>query len=430
MDDRILETTKYPGIYKRHATGCDGREGCRCACDYVVRWKHRGRSRKRVCRTMALAREFKGKIDGGGDRLAPTRQTVEQLYEGWIDTYRGRTIRGLEETTRNEYRSSFDLHVLPYPLARMKGRDVGSRDIADWFGDLERAGASPTTIRKAKAAVSAMFATAAQEGAITSNPVLGVRYVPSVDVAPARKRRELAVNDVMAILRVLAPEWRLFFELLVHSGLRVGEALGLTWRNVHLGDDPHLMIVEQVYKGRRKRLKTVGSERRIPLSAAMAQALTAWKVETPHGGESRPVFPSEIGTPMSYSNVYNRVLRPALKDAGIAVHVETIKGKNGKRNREVWNYQGVAFHAFRKACGSILLQRAGKTPKQVQGWLGHSKLTTTMDIYQHLLDDGLGGADGLDSILVAGDPRGHRGDTGHPQTTADESPLETADTAL
>jgi integrase len=59
-------------------------------------------------------------------------------------------------------------------------------------------------------------------------------------------RRTLTVEDVDAILSKLDPQWRLFFELLAQSGCRVGELLGLTWARVHLGDDPHLYIAEQV----------------------------------------------------------------------------------------------------------------------------------------------------------------------------------------
>jgi integrase len=373
QDSRRLTPVKNnPGIYKRGAS-------------YVVRWNHRGKSHKRHFRTLALAREFKGKLDGG-QQQAHTRQTVEGYYEGWIKSYRGRTARGLEETTRDEYRRSFEAHVLPH-LGRMKLRDLGSRDVSDWFGALEREGVRPPTIRKAKAALSAMTATAAQDGDIQHNPVLGVRYVPAASSSP-RKRKTLTESNVSAILDALAPEWRLFFELLAHSGLRVGELLGLTWANVHLGDDPHILVVEQVYKGNRKRLKTEGSERRVPLSAGMARALHDWKDKADHAGADSPVFASAVGTPLSYGNVYNRVLRPALIKAGIAVKVG-----------EKWDYQGVGFHAFRKACGSILLLRAGKSPKQVQQWLGHSQLTTTMNIYTHELDDGLGGADDLDIIL-------------------------------
>jgi integrase len=408
-DDRKLVKTKHPGVYSRGDT-------------YVVRWKYRGRSHKRYFHTLALAREFKGSLDSG-QRQAPTRQTVADYYAGWIVSYRGRTARGLEDTTRDEYRRSFEAHVLPL-LGGLRLRDLGSRDVSDWFGDLEGRGVQPPSIRKAKAALSAMVATAAQDGDIAANPVLGVRYVPSPGlVRTKRKRRPLTVADVEAILGALEAPWRLFFELLAHSGLRIGELLGLTWQNVHLGDDPHVLIVEQVYRGRRKRLKTEGSERRLPLSPGMALALTDWKAATRHEGADRPVFPSTRGTPLTYSNVYNRVLHPALQTCGLAVPL----GKD-ERGRDKWDYQGISFHSFRKALGSILLLRAGKTPKQVQGWLGHSQLTTTMNIYTHELDDGLGGADDLDAILGA--TGGHPGATEHPPTAANGNGAEATDSAL
>ena len=284
-DTRKLETTSHPGIYRRHSNECESpRKGC--ACQYVVRWKHRGKSHKRYFRTLALAREFKGKLDGG-ERQAPTRQSVADYFEEWIDRYRGRTSRGLEQTTRDLYRRSFEHHVLRYPIARMRLRDVTSRDVSDWFGDLEAAGATSNTVRLAKAALSAMLATAAQAGDIPANPALGCRYVPQ-RATPKRKRRQLTVADVDAILSSFEPPWRLFFELMSHTGMRVSELLGLTWVNVHLGDDAHIRVVEQVYQGQRKRLKTEGSERRIPLSPGMAKALTDWKGETDHPRGGQP----------------------------------------------------------------------------------------------------------------------------------------------
>jgi ribosomal protein S14 len=60
---------------------------------------------------------------------------VIDYYEGWIDSYRGRA-RGLEDTTRDEYRGSFELHVRPFGLARQRLRDVTSRDVSDWFTEL------------------------------------------------------------------------------------------------------------------------------------------------------------------------------------------------------------------------------------------------------------------------------------------------------
>lgn len=137
------------------------------------------------------------------------------------------------------------------------------------------------------------------------------------------------------------------------------------------------MVADQIYRGKRKKLKTEASRARVPLSPTMA----AWLAELRplDAAAGAPVFASAVGTPLNYNNVYHRVLQPALAEAGL-------------------DGEGIAFHAFRKACGSLLLHH-GKTLKQVQGWLRHSQLTTTMNVYIQQVDAGLGGADAWDEIL-------------------------------
>jgi integrase len=395
-DDRTLEPTRTRGIYRRHAGTCK-RHG-RCTCPYVVRWKDRDRSsRKQLFPTFDQARDFKATLGASsGPRRPLSSQTVDEYREAWLKGYRGRTARGLEESTRREYEISLRLHVAPLPIAQLRMRDVGAPDVRDWLGELERGGRSPTTIRKAKAALSVMFACAVEDGDLSSNPAAGVRYVPNEQAKrdhPKRKRRQLTAADVAAILDVMDEQWRAFFMLLVQSGVRVGELLGLTWRNVHLGDDPHLTIEEQVYGGQRKRLKTDASRGRVPLSPAMAAWLTTLRGDA---AADSPVFPSTTGTPLNYHNVYSRILRPALRASGIALKVGETHG-----GEDAWDYQGVAFHAFRKACGSLLLAQ-GKNIKQVQGWLRHAQLTTTLNVYIHDVDDGLGSAAIWDEILPAG----------------------------
>jgi integrase len=420
-DSRTLERTKQPGIYRRHARGCE-RAG-RCRCPYVVRWKQRGQSRKQLFPTFELAREFKGKLDSGTSRAPLSSTPVADYFTTWIDSYTGRTSRGLEDTSRGEYRRSFTLHVLPLALAQMRMREVRAPDVRDWLRELEGRRVPPATIRKAKAALSVMFATAVEDGDLGSNPVSDVRYVPSAEARrrhPLRKRRELTAGNVVVILNAMPERWRAFFTMLAQTGVRIGELLGLTWRHVHLGDDPHIMIAEQIYRGRRKQLKTEASMARVPLAPTMAAWLTSLRPDDAH--PDSPVFESARGTPLGYSNVYNRVLRPALRQAGIAVKV----GED-EQGREVWDYQGVAFHQFRKACGSLLLAQ-GKTLKQVQGWLRHSQLSTTLNVYIHEVDDGLGSADAWDGMIEAA--WGHPGATGHPGTPADAIAPRAAESAL
>ena len=405
-DTRKLERTATPGVYRRHAAGCPGG---RCACGYVVRWKHRGTPLKRSFKRYQEAREFKAKLDHGSGRKPAASTMLGDYWQPWLAGYRGRTRRGLEDSTRREYEISLRLHVVPLPIARTKLRNIAATDVRDWLKALETRGCSPTTIRKAKAALGVLLASAVEDGDLPSNPAVGVRYVPSArarDHHARQPRRQLTAADVTAVLGCLDDRWQTFFVVLVQTGVRIGELLGLTWGHVHLGDDPHIDVVEQMYRGERKRLKTDASRGKVPLSATTAALLAALRPAAATASE--PVFPSMTGGPISYSNAYNRVLRPALRDAGLARNV-------GTDDQPVWDYQGVGFHAFRKACGSLLFAR-GKTLKQVQGWLRHARLTTTMNIYIDQVDDGLGSADVWDEILpgataavrgdVAGGPQG------------------------
>ena len=384
-DDRRLKRTTTPGIYRRHAGSCPGR---RCRCPYVVRYKDRdGASRKQLFATLEVAREFKRGLGGKASRRPPSAVTVAEHFPAWLERYRGRTKRGLEETTRREYETSWRLHIAPAPLARIRLRDVTAPDITEWFGWLEKRDTSPNTIRKARAALAVMLADARQAGLIGADPIAGVRYVPSA--ATQRKharppRHELTADDVARILAALEPRWQTFFLVLTQTGARISELLGLRWEHVHLDDDPHLTIVEQLYERQRKRLKTEASRGRVPLSSAAASALLDLRL--PEAGKDAPVFCSTVGTPLSYANLYNRVLTPALRDTGL-------------------DGQGIAFHAFRKTCGSLLFAR-GKTLKQVQGWLRHSQLTTTMNVYINQVDDGLGDASVWDNVLPSGGPLG------------------------
>ncbi len=183
--------------------------------------------------------------------------------------------------------------------------------------------------------------------------------------------------------------------------MRIGEAVGLTWEHVQLGDRASVLVHEQVYRGKRKRLKSGSSRREIPLSAGMASRLLAHRRDT-YRGEDRPVFASAAGGPLHPSNVRNRVLTPAARSVGLG-----------------W----VGFHTFRHTCASLLFE-AGKDVKQVQEWLGHADPGFTLRTYVHLMDEGLGSADFLD-VAVRGNP----GATEHPQTAATATDPRAPDTA-
>jgi hypothetical protein len=220
-----------------------------------------------------------------------------------------------------------------------------------------------------------------------------------------------------------------------HVGIRrwLFEDWGSAWSEWSAEPQEFIDAGDRVVAGKRKKLKTDASEARVPLSATMASWLAKLRPEDARADAL--VFPSAVGTPLNYHNVYSRVLRPALERSGIATVVghKTVRRHDKDIEVPIYDYDGVAFHAFRKAAGSLLLAN-GKTLKQVQGWLRHSQLTTTMNVYITQVDDGLGSADVWDDILPVGGPAttggpegGPEGGFGAPEGVAEE--LETPKTS-
>ena len=407
-----LTKTNTPGIFRRHAKGC---EGGRCECAYVVVWRHRGRQHTDTYRTLAEAREAKGNRDAG-DRRPVARVGFADYFSEWIETYAGRTARGFSETTRPEYRRPIEAHAVPR-WGTWKLAEIEPADVRDLFGTMRKRGATTAAIKKLRAALSAMFATAVEDGLIRSNPIQGVRVpAPSTPEPEDDHAKALTREELSMLLAAVPDKWELFFEFLAHSGLRVGEAIGLTWESVELGKSPRVKVREQVYRGERRKLKSRQGRRDVPLSPAMARRLTEQRRDT-YGGETAPVFPSRTGGPLDPASVSRRVLKPAGKAVGL-----TVAGKDGEE--VAW----VSFHTFRHTCASLLFD-AGRNVKQVADWLGHADPSFTLRTYVHLLDEGVGSADFLDDAVSADPARVNTGSTQRPKTAENVEPAEALQTA-
>jgi integrase len=383
-----LSKTSTPGVFRRHVKDCDDKG--RCECSYAVVWRHRGKQSMETFATFAEAREAKGKRAGGESR--PTSKVrFEDYFTEWIESYAGRTARGFSETSRSLYRRSINDHA----LRRWRGwklAEIEARDVRTLYADLRAASLSTSGVRSLRAALSALFATAVEDGLVRSNPLRGVRIPAPRSTEPADDHAKALTREELRVLLAAIPhDWRLFFEFLAHTGLRISEAIGLQWRHVEVGRQPRILVREQLCNGERHRLKSGAAKRDIPLSLGMSDRLRAHRRDT-YGGDRTPLFATSAGTELNRPNVAGRVLKPAARAAGLTVDHDS--------ERVPW----VSFHTFRHTCASLLFEQ-GRNVKQVADWLGHSDPSFTLRTYVHLLDAGVGDADFLDSAVKATNER-------------------------
>ena len=221
-------------------------------------------------------------------------------------------------------------HLTPFTLERWAGDDYKRR----------------RCIR----VIKTVFSWAVRGGMIQVNPASGVRG-PKV-----RTRTNLPFSRSMIGLpmRFPSPRDRALVQLLIDSGIRAREALGLDWELVDL--EQGLIRVERSVSPRNglQGLKTSGSERDLVLSRATVQALSG--IAT--GQKSGPVFVSSRGTRLDLCNWSYRVWRPVVRSLGLKVRL----------------------HDLRHLCATTLLE-AGATVAAVQQRLGHASADITTRFY-------------------------------------------------
>jgi integrase len=145
--------------------------------------------------------------------------------------------------------------------------------------------------------------------------------------------------------------------------MRVGEILGLRWRDVDF--DTHQIRIEQnCYRGLIGSPKTKGSKRIIPLSEGSRSALIRLPgYSAEHCGEGL-VFHTRSGKPYSDTNLLHRELKPV-----------------GAKIGAPW----LNWHTLRRT-HCTLFQEAGGSLRDAQAQLGHSKMSTTLEVYTIPID--------------------------------------------
>lgn len=140
-----------------------------------------------------------------------------------------------------------------------------------------------------------------------------------------------------------------WIRLATQTGLRAGELTGLTRGDVHLDAGAHVACHG---KGRKNRIT--------PLTAATVTVLRNWMAEHP-GPTTKPLFPTNRGTPMSSDALQQRL---TLHASTAADQCASLHGKT------------ITPHILRHTAAMNLLQ-AGVDITVIALWLGHESVVTT-----------------------------------------------------
>ncbi|KQR40823.1 tyrosine-type recombinase/integrase [Deinococcus sp. Leaf326] len=225
----------------------------------------------------------------------------------------------------------------------------GHREPGVYVASLSASGLKPATVMARVAAASALYRALRWAGATDADPFTDVKR-PKDRTRGIVKNPPYRQDFVTAMLAQADPQEQVLLLLLAHGGLRIAEALALTWAELDLG--------------RRRLLVAHGKgdkARWVPLSARLREALETWRALTP------ALLQTPVLTFRAYSSAYERLQKVALR-AGM-------------------EHEFRGFHAGRKYAGTQLYA-ATKDFTRVAGFLGHEQVDTTRR-YVELPEDDL-----------------------------------------
>lgn len=230
-----------------------GRERSALSCRWYV---PEGWSQKAIDRELAkVAAKFERKVHAGEVvSRAEKRQRAAQaaLEEAKIQTLRQYAEKVFmpakaltaTENTRASFQGNLDKWILP-ALGEMKLPEITSAQISALLLEMQRQGKANATVIKVYTILNGLFKMAYLSDTIDRNPMDKVpRPRPRKDEIKPQVPEAYTPGEVRAILEALAGEpvkWQALIRLLIDTGARRGEALGLQWEDIDFQEETVLI---------------------------------------------------------------------------------------------------------------------------------------------------------------------------------------------
>lgn len=279
--------------------------------------------------------------------------------EEWQKTYKDDKQR---DNTKAGYRSYLHKHIYP-TWGTTPINQIETKDIQSFLND--RKELSAKTLREMLGLLKQIFDSAVEDKLLSENPAKSSRITNPGK--PSRKREALSKSDVQEVLSkldILQESDRRFMALLIYTGMRKGELIGLRWQDIDLANNViHVTQSANVNKGKAVlgATKSKSGTRDIPIAPDLRKYLVPVKST---GYVVVGVRDSSGSAPIS-GTTYNQMVA---------------------RIEKTIDLRGATAHTFRHTMGTMLYD-AGQNVKTVQAIMGHSDFKTTADRYVHPVEE-------------------------------------------
>ncbi len=208
---------------------------------------------------------------------------LQDYVRVWLDTFKAGAVK---PATLSRLETSLAA-LKNFPISAKPIGEITAFDIQRYVNELTDKGYGLTTIKKQMRIATAPLRQAAAMHFIAADPSIGV-YLPSQDKVKKQKKitRPYSEEEQKALWATIDRTDNVSFKivgLMLETGMRVGEALALRWKNVDLEKKSirvEATILNQADKKRsvlQESPKTLSSKRTIPLTKKAVEILKELK---------------------------------------------------------------------------------------------------------------------------------------------------------
>lgn len=350
---------------------------------YTVTWREPGDQKESTLAfkdDLSKAEETVRLLDANGQSfeaasavLASAKMDGPTLYE-MLKLHIDQLV-GVGDYQMGRYRSTREMYF-KIGIGSMRVKGIQYKDVNRWVQGLQKAGLSPKTISNHHGLLSAALTTAVRDRIIDHNPCVGIKLPKAKH---AKDDIQPTVEDWRLIRQQLDAFYVPFFDFLVGSGLRFGEATALYASDFAVDSDTAMVYVRKAWKqnsdgsyylGPPKTTKGVRSVSLAPSTVAAVRPLV-------EAAGDELVFRLKRGGPMRSPSVHGRVWQPAIRAARKAEKDAPNKVLLGKH---------VTIHQLRHLHAALML-KGGMPIYDLSRRMGHTSIQMTIDLYSHLLPD-------------------------------------------
>jgi integrase len=245
------------------------------------------------------------------------RVLLSEFAGQWLE----RRKVGLKPSAYDSYRSIITNHIIPY-FAEKNLNMIYAGDIEDFVVALSKKrgkGGRPLTVKTINnilVVLHRIFDDAVDDGRIEANPVI---YRKQKLTYNPPEKDHFSIEEMNLLLQHIRPQYKPFFITAWHTGLRLGELVGLKWEDIDWRREA-IKVRRSIYQRGKKDIvttpKTKSGTRTIFITPHLRETLLNYREQKKVQSIGDYIFEKD-GAPFNKTGIVRSQFKQALREAGL-----------------------------------------------------------------------------------------------------------------